>query len=122
MASFLRTAATAAVVLSLSAVAWGDLTTATSKQVTNTTGGKNQNPVIGGSGKKIVFKSNVDQSGGLITDPNQTFDFNGAGNDFAIGSPPHPICVDCNGVTGTTGNLFIWRLKRRGLTVPANSV
>jgi len=121
MAHLLRTAATAAVVLSLSAVAWGDLTTATSKQVTNTTGGKNQNPVIDRSGKKIVFTSNVDQSGGPITDPNMTFDFDSTGNAFATGSPPQPICIGCNGDTSSTGNLFIWRLRGRG-SIPANSV
>ena len=99
--------------LAVSTAAWADLSTATAKQVTNTKGGKNQNPVIDRSGKLMVFTSNVDQAGGTIADPTETFDHDGTGNDFVSGSSPQPSCIDCDGVNDTTGNLFVWRQKRK---------
>jgi Tol biopolymer transport system component len=114
-------AATAASVFGSSAAAWADLTTATAKLVTNTKGGKNQNPVVDRAGKTIVFTSNVDQAGGTIGAPTETFDHDDATNDFGGTTPPQPICVDCDGVNDATGNLFVWRLKRKG-TIPENSV
>jgi Tol biopolymer transport system component len=114
-------AATAASALSFSTTARADLSTATAKLVTNTKGGKNQNPVVDKGGKTIVFTSNVDQAGGSIGAPSETFDHDDAGNDFATGAPPNPICVGCDGVNDSTGNLFVWRLKGKG-SIPANSV
>jgi hypothetical protein len=114
-------AATAAAVLMAPAAVRAELTTATAQQVTNTKGGKNQNPIIDRSGKIIVFTSNVDQAGGTITDPSETFDHDESGNAFASGPAPQPICVGCDGVNDATGNLFVWRLKRKG-AAPANSV
>lgn len=105
----------------LPSVASADLSTATAQRVTNTKGGKNQNPVIDRSGKIVVFTSNVDQSGGSITDPSEAFDHDGTGNDFAVAGSPQPICIGCDGLNNTAGNIFIWRQKKKK-GIPANSV
>jgi len=101
------------------------VTIASSKLVTNTTGGKNQNPAIDQSGKVIVFTSNTDhrRATGTIFDPPAAFDFNGAGNGFTppVAADPNPSCTNCVDANLNSGNLFLWRLAKKGSS-PANSV
>jgi len=87
------------------------------KLVTNTTGGKNQNPTIDKSGKLIAFTSNATDLGA------STFDADGSGNDFRLPlvSPPQPSCVNCSNADGN-GEIFLWRLKGKGDAEPANSM
>ncbi len=82
---------------------------ATPRTITNTTGGKNQNPSIDKTGKVVVFTSNVNDSGAT------TFDFNSSGNVFG----PNPACVNCANTDGN-GELYLWHAKPK-YGDPANS-
>jgi len=119
-------AAACAIALGAAGIAYAVLTIATTRLVTNTTGGKNQNPAITSNGGLIVFTSNVDHfhNAGTIFTPDGAFDFNAAGNDFTpLGAThPNPSCTNCDNLNQATGNLYLWRQKKVGKTVPANSV
>ena len=93
------------------------------KLVTNTTGGKNQNPSIDKSGNLIVFTSNVNHASGVTGGPAGTFDRDGTGNDFTAAGATHPdpACATCTAGDDTTGQLFLWRRKASGAT-PANAI
>ena len=84
-------------------------------QVTNTTGGQNQNSSIDASGNDIVFTSNSNDAG------QSTFDQQALGNGFTPpgASHPNPICVNCNN-TDTNGELYLWH-KKATKNAPANS-
>src|SRR5262249_15970619 len=88
----------------------------TPKQVTVTSSGKSQNSSIDSRGDMIVFTSNVPDAA------TGTFDAGALGNDFTPpgATHPNPTCVNCNN-TDQNGELFLWRLRLRKTSAPANS-
>lgn len=105
------------------ALAVAVILTPTPKQVTNTTGGSNENAVID-KGSTIVFTSNVNHVSGVTnSSPASAFDYNHTGNDFTppLATHPSPVCLDCAASDTSAGNLYLWRMKAKG-AFPANSV
>ncbi len=132
----MNTATRCFVVVAAVAISWGAahaLTTqSTPRQVTATTGGQNVNASIDKGGKLIVFTSNVNHE--TATTENNCgvaagetapyrFDFKCEGNDFAsLATPPEPSCLNCGDDQGSVGNLYLWRQKKKGKDLPANSI
>src|SRR5262245_27698831 len=79
-----------AAVLGVVGLAVGVTFTPTPKQVTNTTGGKNQNPSVDKKGNLVVFTSNVNRSAAVSMPGAGAFDFNDLGNDFRPGGAAPP--------------------------------
>jgi WD40 repeat protein len=116
-------AAGVAATFGIAAIALGVVFQPTPRLVTNTIGGKNQNPSIDKNGNLIVFTSNVNHVSGVTSSPGGTFDRDGSGNDFTAAGATHPdpSCPNCSATDDTTGQLFLWRRKESGAT-PANSL
>ena len=116
--------ATSVAVLSAGLIEAAFLTVATSRLVTDSTGGKNQDPSVDKSGGLIVFTSNVDHEklSGATFSPPDTFDFDHNGNSFTpVGAThPNPSCTNCTAGNSGVGNLYLWRAKKKGAD-PANS-
>jgi hypothetical protein len=115
--------ATAGVLALGATLALAVILTPTPKQVTNTTGGSNQNATID-KGAILVFTSNVNHVSGVMnSSPASAFDYNNAGNDFTppLGSHPSPACLNCAGSDTSAGNLYLWRMKAKS-GLPANSI
>lgn len=94
---------------------------ATANLVTNTKGGRNEMPSVDKKGGVVVFVSHSDHVNGVSTPATGTFDFDNTGNDYATGAAPSPSCPNCTSVDNGDGNLYLWRLKKKG-AAPANSV
>lgn len=103
-------------------VALAATTTPSSRLVTNTTSGKNQNPNIDKKGRLIVFTSNTNHVSGVMDSATGAFDFDHMGNNFTppAATHPNPLCINCDHDDDTVGDLYLWRLKASG-SAPANS-
>ena len=81
--------------------------------LTNTTGGKNQDPSVDRGGRVAVFTSNVNHQTGVSVPAIGAFDFDGSGNGTTpVGAaPPNPACPTCAVGDPTAGNLFVWHRR-----------
>jgi Tol biopolymer transport system component len=115
----------ATVALGTAGIVVGVTFTATPKLVTNTTGGRNENPSLDQQGELVVFTSNVNHVSGVDNgSPAGAFDFDSMGNDFTPpgATHPNPICLNCSPVDSADGQLFLWRRSTNTvaqLTFPA---
>ncbi|MBM4265825.1 MAG: hypothetical protein FJ144_04315 [Deltaproteobacteria bacterium] len=96
---------------------------ATANQVTNTKNGRNESPAVDTAGRVVVFVSNSDHVAGVLNAPGGAFDHDGSGNAFtsAGATHPDPVCTNCTSVDDSSGNLYIWRAKKKQ-SDPANSM
>jgi len=94
---------------------------ATANLVTNTKNGRNEMPALDKKGQVIVFVSNSDHTSGVSTPTSGAFDYNDTGNAYADGPSPSPLCINCTSADDNVGNLYLWRLKKKG-DHPANAV
>ncbi|MDG2308401.1 MAG: hypothetical protein P8R42_27805 [Candidatus Binatia bacterium] len=101
--------------------ALGYVKIATAKLVTNTKNGSNEMVALDKKGQVAVFVSNSDHLAGVAPPATGAFDYDGAGNGFASGAAPSPSCTNCLPVDENAGNLYLWRLKKKG-DQPANSI
>ncbi len=94
---------------------------ATANIVTNTKNGRNEMPALDKKGQVAVFVSNSDHVSGVSTPTAGAFDYDDTGNAYSSGVSPSPSCTNCTSVDDSVGNLYLWRLKKKG-DQPANSV
>ncbi len=88
--------------------------------LTNTTGGKNQDPSVDRGGRVAVFISNVNHAAGVSLPVTGAFDFNGSGNGItpAGATPPNPACPTCMAGDSSAGNVFVWHRRAYGGDAP----
>ncbi|MDG2306106.1 MAG: hypothetical protein P8R42_15945 [Candidatus Binatia bacterium] len=97
--------------LSAAPDASGFVFTATRKKVTNIADHFTRHPAPDKKAKKVVFLSRAGHEGVLPPfEFEDTFDFDGSGNDFASGSPPSPACPTCADVADIDNptNVYLW--------------